>query len=96
MEEIPQISGFEVVVLVSGIVQLFKELFSLEGKAAQALTFGVGLCLFGIWSAMQVAVLPEQFALWINLVARALGYTLAAPGLFKLVKHELLPAVGSV
>jgi len=91
--DIPEVHGFELITIVAGVVQFIKEQFGLEGKSAQQAALGVGVVVFGYWSAMQAGVIPEGVGLWANIVIRTVGYALAAPGLFKLVKHELLPAV---
>ena len=93
--EVPGIQGFELVLIVVGLVQYIKERFRLVDGAAEWLTFGIGFILFGYWSAQQAGVIPEVAILWIGIVVRALGYTLAVPGLFKVAKHELLPAIAA-
>ena len=86
----PEVQGFEVAAIVVGVVQFIKEQFELGGKPAQGVALLVGLLLFGYWSAMQAGVVPEEIVVWANVVIRAIGYTLAVPGLFKIVKHEFL------
>lgn len=88
--DIPEVHGFELIAIVVGVVQFVKEQFGLEDKPAQAVALGIGLLVFGYWSAAQAGVVPEAVVLWASVALRALGYTLAAPGLYKLVKHELL------
>jgi len=94
--DVPEISGFELVAIVVGLIQFLKEKFKAEDTVAEWLTFVTGLVLFGYWSANQAGVMPEVASLWVSIVVRALGYTLAVPGLYKLAKHEILPIIGAL
>jgi len=92
--DVPEVSGFELIAIVIGVVQFIKEQLELVDKPAQRLTLGVGLVVFGYWSAAQAGVVPEAVVLWASIVIRTIGYTLAVPGLYKVVKHELLNRKG--
>lgn len=93
--EVPGIQGFELVGIVVGMVQYIKERLNLQSGQTELLTLGIGLPLFGYWSAVQAGVIPEVVILYVNICIRALGYTLAVPGLYKVAKHELLPAIAA-
>jgi len=88
--EVPGVHGFELVAIVVGMVQFLKERFALQSGQTEWLAMGLGLTLFGYWSAMQAGVIPAVVILYAGIVIRALGYTLAVPGIYKVIKHELL------
>ncbi len=86
------IGGFEIGIILVGIVQLAKKL-GLVGRAVTGLALGLGLVLFCMGQALAQNLMPPAVALWAVIVIRSIGYTLAVPGLYDLLKDELLPAV---
>ena len=89
------IGGFEIGIIVVGIVQLVKK-FGLKGNGALALAVSLGFVLFAIGQALGQSLVPAAIAIWVVIVVRSIGYTLAVPGLYDLLKDELLPAVARI
>ena len=81
-----EIGKFEIGLLIVGVVEVFK-LFGVNGKASLGLAIGLGLLLFGYGSAVEAGLIGEAVATWATVVIRAVGYTLAVPGLYKLGKR---------
>jgi hypothetical protein len=91
--DVPGIGGFETVFLVMGIAALVKAL-GLRGKALLVVAVFLGVAINGVALAVAGEMLPAAAAMWVLLAVRAIGYTLAIPGLYDLLKDEMLPAVG--
>lgn len=90
--DVPEIGGFEVVFVIMGIVQLAKQ-FGVTGKGSLGLALVLGLLLNGLVQALSGEMLPVEAVPWVLLAVRAVGYTLAIPGLYDLIKDELLPRI---
>jgi len=78
------IGGFEIAVIVVGVVELAKQI-GLKDKGALGLALGLGLLLFGYGSAVEAGLIAEAVVTWATVVIRAIGYTLAVPGLYDLL-----------
>ena len=80
---------WEVPVLVVGIVQVIKLLVpALTEKGKLVIALLVGAVLFGTVEAL-VYLTPETQAI-VLAVVRVIGYTIAAPGWFSVVKDEVV------
>lgn len=83
-----EIGKFEIGLLIVGIVEVFK-LWGVNGKWSLGLALGLGLVLFGYGSAVEAGLASEAVATWVTVVVRAVGYTLAIPGLYKLLVKRI-------
>lgn len=94
VEQVPTIGGFEVVFLVMSIAALIKSLIGPRGKVLLACAVGLGVVFNGLALALSGGLVPEAQAVWVVLFVRAVGYVLATPGLYDLLRDDLLPAIG--
>jgi len=83
-----EIGKFEIGILIVGIVEVFK-LWGVNGKASLGIALGLGLLMFGYGSAVEAGLISEAVAVWATVVVRAIGCTLAIPGLYKLGKRAI-------
>lgn len=81
-----EIGKFEIGLLIVGIVEVFK-LWGVNGKWSLGIALGLGLLMFGYGAAAEAGLISEVVATWVTVIARAIGYTLAVPGLYKLGKR---------
>ena len=86
-----EIGGFEIGLIVLGIVEIAKK-FGINGKGSLGLALGLGLLLFGYGSAVEAGLIGELVATWVTVAVRAVGYSLAVPGLYDLFVKRIAKA----
>jgi hypothetical protein len=82
-----EFGGVTLILMVAGLTQFFKELFTIEGKWATALAMAMGLLVLG--GVELIAFLPEQYQLYAEAVYRTIAFGLTAAGLYKLRKATI-------
>ena len=79
------IGPVEAVVLIGGITQFVKAVFTLGGKEAQVLTFVVGFIVTAVAYAFSEGMIPAEAEPYVALAAVALGGAIAAMGYYDLL-----------
>jgi len=74
------IGPIEVTVLIVGLTQFVKEVFTLGGKQAKILTFAVAFVISAIAFAFSEGMIPEAALPYFELVAVAFGGAISAMG----------------
>lgn len=87
------ISGFEIVFVVLGLVQLSKR-FGLKGNGLFIEAVVLGLFFFGLEQAIALEMLSQVVLNWLGIIISGVAKTLAIPGLYDVAKDEMLPAIG--
>ncbi len=83
------LGGFEIPLLVVGIVQVIKKLFpQLSDQGTIIVAFVVGVVFLGL--AQALPYIGETASAVILAVVRVLGYATAIPGWFSVVKNDVL------
>lgn len=82
MFEFPvEIGGIELLALVFGLVEFFKAVFGLEGKAVTVLSAVLGGIMMAVYQALPM--LPPEAQPIVHLVILSLAFGLAASGFYK-------------
>lgn len=81
------LAGVNLLVLVFGLVEFFKSLFNLSGKAVTLLSAGMGLVLALIYQV--VPLLPDAYEQWINILITSITVGLAASGFYKFTNARM-------
>ena len=83
------LDGVEIPVLVVGVVQVIKQLFpKLGDKGKLIVALVVGVILLGLAQAAPYFAVDTQEI--VMAVVRVLGYAIAIPGWFSVVKDDML------
>ena len=75
------VGTISVLPLIIGLVQYFKEMFNLEGKPAQVLSFGVAILV--VLAVQLIPMLPANYGQYVELVLGTVAWALAAQGLYQ-------------
>jgi hypothetical protein len=86
-----ELGGIPVIVLVIGIVEAAKR-FGLRGKGCQILAMVLGGVLVGLSQAIETAMIPVDFVPWINIIVMGMGGSLAATGIYDMLKKQKAPS----
>jgi hypothetical protein len=81
------IGTVDVALLVLAVTQGVKALFGVEGKANQAIAFGVAFVLVAISHGTQQELIPSEWIPFIEWFVKALSGALAAIGVFEFGKR---------
>lgn len=79
------IGPIEAIVLIVGLTQFTKEVFTLGGKEAKVLTFVVAFIISAIAFAYSENMIGETIKPYFELVAVALGGAISAMGYYSLI-----------
>ncbi len=79
------IGGVGVLVLVMGIVEACKG-FGLKSRSAMGLALALGFGFVALWAAMEAAVIPDAWVVYVEIVVKGLGGALAATGIYDIVR----------
>jgi len=84
--ELPNLAlaGFSILVLIPATTQFLKEMFTIEGKPAVWLAFGVGV-FYALLAGFEGAGLLEALQPWVQIVVVSFLFGINATGLYKLV-----------
>jgi hypothetical protein len=75
------VSGVPLMLLVFGLVEFFKALFSLDGRWVTALSAALGAVLYALYQVQ--AYLPPEYGQVYTIVITSLAVGLAASGYYK-------------
>jgi hypothetical protein len=81
-----EFGGVTLILMVAGLTQFFKELFSWEGKKVTVLAMAIGLLVLG--GVELIAFLPETAQPIVEAIYRTVAFGLTAAGLYKLRQHN--------
>ena len=81
------IGAISIAALIFGIVEAAKE-FGLSGKACRFTVLALGTIFVGLSYAIQQALIPEPWLVWIELIVTALAGGLAAMGYYDFLKKR--------
>ena len=76
-----EFGGITLIALVFGLVEFFRTLFNLEGKAVTTLAMVAGLLVYGIAQLFQF--LPPGYEQYAQIVYQSIAFGLAAAGFYK-------------
>ena len=82
------IGPIEAIVLIVGITQFIKEVFTLGGRGAKILTFAVAFGISAVAFAYGEGMIGESIKPYVELVAVALGGAISAMGDYDLIFRE--------
>lgn len=80
-----EIGGVAMIVLVVGIVEAAKR-FGVEGRWSEALALALGFGFVGLSAAIGEGLVAEPLLPWIRICVLGLGGSLAATGIYDLLK----------
>lgn len=75
------INGVVLLPFIFGLVEFFKNLFDLEGKAVTALSMGVGVGAGVLFQAYQL--IPDPYQVWVGYAVFGVATGLTASGFYK-------------
>lgn len=80
-----EIGGIAVLVLVLGIVEAAKR-WGLQGRGSEILALCLGVFFVALAQAIQLALIPPAWVVWIEVIVIGLAGGLAATGIYDLVR----------
>lgn len=81
------LAGVNLLVLVFGLVEFFKSLFNLSGKAVTILSASMGALLAALYQL--IPLLPDNFEQVVNIVITSITVGLAASGFYKFTNARM-------
>jgi len=81
------IGGVAVAALVFGLVEMVKD-FGADGNVVRILAVVFGFFLSGLALAVDGNLIPPEYAVWVELVVKALAGALAAGGYYSYLKRR--------
>ncbi len=79
-----EFGGISLIAMVFGLVEFFKSLFNIQGKAVTGLAMAMGLLVLGIVEALQF--LPTEWLPIVESTFKSVTFGLAAAGFYKFVR----------
>ena len=79
--------GIPLLLLVFGLVEFFKDLFSMEGKRVTLLAAGMGILVFV--PVQLIGLLAAPYELVLSIVYGSLAFGLSASGYYKFVAKRV-------
>lgn len=86
-----EIGGLSVIVLVLGLVEMAKR-WGVEGKGSAGLAFGLGWFFVALAIAIERGLIPPEWVTYVEIVVTGLGGSLAATGIYDLVRKGQVTA----
>lgn len=80
------VSGMSLLVLVFGVVEVLKDWFSISGKVVTAISAGLGIVFYVIYSL--IGILPNPYEQIVTIVFQAVAFGLAASGYYKFISQR--------
>jgi hypothetical protein len=76
--------------IVVGVTQLLKRVCKMDDNASIITACMVGLLVFGPHQAIDMGLMPEVAIPWVEWATAVVGLVLAIPGLFDVLKTEVI------
>jgi hypothetical protein len=86
------VNGVQLIAVVFGLVEFFKHLFNLEGKAVTALSMCMGILVMVAYQL--IGIVPEPYGQIVGIVAASVAFGLSASGYYKFLAPRLPKSEG--